>query len=114
MTTTVSFINTAHDSIMKSMPLKFKNKTSVISSVDTIAEPSQQYIHKVKTKLYKNYSPDDLRQCVIGWVLQKKKTKMTCHCKKWQIPRSTLLTYLKEIPILREIRTIGESNLQEV
>ena len=99
---------------MSSMALKFNNKTSVIASVDTITEPYHQYITKVKTKLYKNYSPDDLRQCVIGWVLQRKKTNMTCYCKKWRIPRSTLLTYLKELPILREIRTIGGSNLQEV
>ena len=99
---------------MLSMPMKFDNKTSVIASVDTLAEPNQQYITKVKTKLYKNYSPEDLRQCVIGWVLQRKKTDMISYCKKWRIPRQTLQTYLNELPILKEIRTIGGSNLQEV
>ena len=99
---------------MSSMSLKFLNKTSVIASVDTITEQHHQQITKVKTKLYKKYSPDNLRKYVIGWVLQRKKTDMISYCKKWRIPRQTLQTYLKELPILKEIRTIGGSNLQEV
>ena len=99
---------------MTKTALKFSTKTSVIESIDKIDEQQHHVVRDVKKQLYKKYSPDDLRKCIVSWTLQKNKTNLKSHCKKWQIPRSTIQTYLKECPIFTEIRNVGGSSLEEV
>ena len=41
-------------------------------------------------KLYKNYSPEELRTCIVGWVLQKENSSTRNYCGKLNIPRKTL------------------------
>ena len=46
--------------------------------------------------------------------MQEKKRDMTKYCKSGNVPRTTLLTYLKPIPQLVQIREIKNKTLQEV
>ena len=80
--------------------MKFPVATTVIGTTDIITKETSGETTTIKQQLkpYKKYSPEKLRDCVVGWVTQRRKTDMTSYCKKYDIPRSTLLTYLKLIP----------------
>ena len=67
-----------------------------------------------KNKNYKKYSQDELRESVIGWVMQKKKTTMVQYCKNKPVPRTTLAEFMKSLPDLSEIRNCSGRTLQEV
>ena len=47
-------------------------ETSSISISETIGLMSQTVIIKERKTNYKKYSDEDLRECVLQWVLQKK------------------------------------------
>ena len=96
--------------------MKFPIAATVIGTTDIISKEKigENTTIKHQLKSYKRYSPEKLRDCVIGWVMQRRKTDMTIYCNKYDIPRSTLLTYLKLIPQLRQIRNSDNRNLSEV
>ena len=96
--------------------MRFPQSSSVVATTDMISKEMTGETTKIDKKLncYKRYSPDNLRDCVVGWVMQKRKTDMTSYCSKYNIPRSTLLTYLKHIPRLRQFRDSDNRNLSVV
>ena len=97
------------------MSTKFTNTTSIVEgNMYNDGSAEQNQYTSIEKKKYKKYSKDNLRECVLKWVLQRKKTSMRTFCKKYEIPRSTILTYMKEIPRLKEIRLIGGNSLEEV
>ena len=67
-----------------------------------------------KSKGYKKYSEQQLKDFVVGWVMQENKTDMIKYCKNGLVPRTTLLTYLKHIPQLIELRKKHDKTLEEV
>ena len=96
-----------------------KNKQTSVST-DTgsgvgyeLSLSKQRWIlSEIKKNTYKQYSPSDLRDCVIQWVLQKRKTGLRSFCRKRKIPRKTVCNYLKEMPLLAEMRETGGQSMQ--
>ena len=54
------------------METNLQQKNRIITTLDDITKNNNSVV-KVKNKNYKNYSPPQLCNCVIGWVLQKKR-----------------------------------------
>ena len=54
------------------MTVIFPNKSTVLATPETLAtNPSNSCsISKIKNTAYKNYSPNELRDAVLGWVFQ--------------------------------------------
>ena len=68
------------------MNIKFRNQSSIIATSDSIVSGNSS-IKKVTNKKYKHYSPDDLKNCVTGWVLLKDKKDMKNYCKTYRHQR---------------------------
>ena len=63
------------------MTKKFTNKSIVLATTKTLSNPIDSNVIRIKSKLYKNYSLTDLRDCVLGWVVKKDKKDMKGYCK---------------------------------
>ena len=96
------------------MTTLFKKKSEVALPLKSISTPPLVNLNITKIDGYKKYSTKQLRDCVIGWVMQERKTDMIKYCKNGLVPRTTLLTYLKHIPQLVELRDKTEKTLEEV
>ena len=94
--------------------MKFNTETSISDQTKSIPNSYQPNTTILKQCMYKKYTDEDLKNCVVGWVMQKKKTDMIKYCKSGNVPRTTLLTYLKHIPQLVQMREIENKTLQEV
>ena len=81
---------------------------------DSLPRQETQVLSKFKKNIYKKYSPLELKECVIDWVIQKRKTGMRSYCSKRKIPRKTLCNYLKEMSLLIDIRDTGGHSRQTV
>ena len=90
------------------------DKSSTISTPETNGFVSQTTVIKEKLKSYKKYTSEELRECILGWVLQKNKTDMKTYCMSTNVPRTTLNTYMINIPQLLTMRKLGGNSLEEV
>ena len=89
-------------------------ESSTISTSETNGFLSKTSVVKDKLKSYKRYTSEEFRECILGWVLQKEKTDMKTYCMSTNVPRTTLNTYMTNIPELLAMRKIGGCTLEEV
>ena len=75
------------------MTVILSNKFTVIATSESL---STNYLSasKIKNTIYKKYSPSELCDSVLDWVLQKKKTGLKSYCQNCNVPRTTIAKYL--------------------
>ena len=94
--------------------LNFQCKTTILKPDKCSDFNSGQNISILKTCLYKKYTKNELKECVVGWVMQPEMSNMTKFCQNGNVPKTTLLTYLKHIPQLVKMKRLEDKNLEEV
>ena len=94
------------------MSIKFSSETRVLTA-SSILNKCDTTVTKLKNNTYKTYSFDELRDCVVGWIIEDTNLDMKSYCKHRKIPRTTLSSYMKNFPSLKEMRDSSTCNLQQ-
>ena len=74
---------------------------------------NQSSVTKIKNNGYKKYSPQELRESVLGWIMQKPQTNLTYYCQNINVPRTTIKYVMKQIPDLAKMRQSMDSTLKD-
>ena len=99
--------------MLRNMTVKFTKKATILS-IDEIAINNRTTISKVKNRIYKKYSHEELRDSVVGWVMQKEKTNLSSYAKETNVPRSTIAKYMDLIPELAALRESSNADLSQI
>ena len=70
-------------------------------------------VTKIQNNGYKKYSPKELRDSVLGWVTQKPRTDLKYYCQNINVPRTTIMYFMNQIPDLARMRKSSDSTLQD-
>ena len=99
---------------MKQKTLMFQSKTTILQPEKCFDTSNKQNTSILKMCLYKKYTEKELKECVVGWVMEPETKNMFKFCQNGNVPRTTLLTYLKHIPQLLEMKKMDKKSVQEV
>ena len=63
------------------MSIKFSSETKVLTA-SSILNKCDTTVTKLKNNTYKTYSFDELRDCVVGWIIEDTNLDMKSYCEK--------------------------------